>query len=190
MGHETVNGLRTTDRPVFDALSSAYATTAVYANTKDRWGVDNYYTWGDSDDWLYKEKGVFSILVEAYSPAERGARCTDFDPTAGPCFFPDTLIKQTQVVSNNVRAALAMINTCYFISRPPIIRVPDWGSGILHLSFNTRAGATYFLEGKNSLSAQTWTVLQQGAGTGQTLTFTDQTSPNLPARFYRLRVEY
>jgi len=86
MGHTTANGLRAEDRPHFLNVSTDIAAATGYVNLMD--GYQNkpggYPTYGDSDDWLYKEHGVLSFTIEAFGNMERGAGDTDFYPvTAG-----------------------------------------------------------------------------------------------------------
>jgi hypothetical protein len=69
------------------------------------------------------------------------------------------------------------------ISNPTIV------GQTLSFTVPTVVGATYVLEYKNSLADASWTVALTLAGTGDVVTFTDDTTSS-PARFYRVRVEY
>jgi hypothetical protein len=54
----------------------------------------------------------------------------------------------------------------------------------LGVSFQTETNATYRVEYTDSLSSPNWTLLMQVAGTGQTVSVTD--NPSGPSRFYRV----
>ena len=102
MGHTTANGIRPEDRPHFLNVSTDIAAATGYINLMD--GYQNqpggYPTWGDSDDWLYKEHGVLSFTIEAFGDMERGAGDTDF--------FPVTAGRLDALVQRNLGGAQAM----------------------------------------------------------------------------------
>jgi hypothetical protein len=70
----------------------------------------------------------------------------------------------------------------------PVISNPTIVGRTLRFTVPTAVGSTYVLEYKNLLTDVDWAVAQALAGTGDVVTFTDDTTSS-PARFYRIRVE-
>lgn len=102
MGHTTTDGIRPEDRPHFLNVSTDIAAATGYRNVMD--GFQNqpggYPTYGDSEDWLYKEHGVLSFTIEAFGAMDSGAGDT--------LFYPVNAGRLTALVDRNVRGALAM----------------------------------------------------------------------------------
>ncbi len=91
------------------ALTAVFAKETGYADIKDTFPTLHYPVFGDSEDWLFRGKGVLALTIEAYSAAERGG--------AGPWFFPETAAKRDAVATNNVNGGVAVADSC----------LPDWG---------------------------------------------------------------
>jgi hypothetical protein len=106
MNHPTSNGLSSADVPEFARLSGVVAQETGYRDTRDSWWLEasGYAVYGTSDDWLYKEKGVLAITVEAYSAEERNNEGPEYFPVRGP--------KRSQVIRNNVRGAQRFMCNC------------------------------------------------------------------------------
>jgi hypothetical protein len=68
-----------------------------------------YSVYGDANDWMYRDKGTLSVLIESYSSQERGA-CSA--ATLAQTFNPQDAATRDKVADNNVRAALAMLQKC------------------------------------------------------------------------------
>lgn len=116
MAHKPVvpphTGLTGADRSALGSLSNDIATGIGYKNIFDGFEsqrlangdpLDGYPTFGDSDDWLYKDGPTYSILVEAYSAAEG---MMDF------AFNPTTAADRDAVSAHNIKGALALIRSC------------------------------------------------------------------------------
>jgi hypothetical protein len=58
---------------------------------------------GDSEDWLFKDRGTMSTFVEAYSEAEG---------RVGDTFYPPTAAEADIVAGNNYQGVLALIREC------------------------------------------------------------------------------
>jgi hypothetical protein len=121
------------------------------------------------------------MTVEAYSDAERAG--------AGPHFYPDTAAKRDSVVANNVHGALAVIATCFADYLNLKFKLPGISFDIFSFTFETRPGVVYQVEYKDSLSNQSWSLLQSIQGDGQEMTVRDQIVPQRGMRFYRVRVQ-
>ena len=106
MNHPTANGLNPADKSEFARLADAVAFETGYRNTLGAWWMESngYAAYGTSDDWLYKEKGVLAVTVEAYSPAEHGGD--------GPDYFPVPGAKRSELIRNNVRGAQRFLCIC------------------------------------------------------------------------------
>jgi len=65
--------------------------------------LNGYPTFGDSDDWLYKDGHTYSILVEGYSAAEGMMNFA---------FYPTTAVDRDAVSAHNIKGALALIRSC------------------------------------------------------------------------------
>ena len=114
MNHKTEDGLNNiADRLKFNMLSNAVADTTGYVNWGDTWWDSDrgYEAFGTSDDWLYKNNGIFAITVEAYSQQEEAG-------LGGPAFFPESREIQEKVVANNLKGAMKFIKTCRSLDFP------------------------------------------------------------------------
>ena len=116
MGHKPVvpphTGLTPGDRSELGALSNDVAAGSGYNNIFDTFEkqliskgdpLNGYPTFGDSDDWLYKDGHTRSILVEGYSAAEGMKNFA---------FYPLTAADRDTVTAHNVKGALALIRSC------------------------------------------------------------------------------
>jgi hypothetical protein len=99
-------------------LTGAMATAANYLDVKDTYPsltnvggctYTGYAVYGDSNDWFYKDKDTFSVLIESYSVAERGSCPGSNIPIA---FYPQDASKRDAVAKANVAAALMMLRRC------------------------------------------------------------------------------
>jgi hypothetical protein len=113
-------GLSAADRDRFNNMAQAVAAATNYRNLRDTFQFQRrsfgYPVFGSSDDWLFKERRVFALTVEAYSQGAGGERMG-----TGPAYFPETEAKRDAVVQNNVKGALALVNACtpFIIDLPP-----------------------------------------------------------------------
>ena len=179
MGHATANGLNEADRPKFDTITDAFANATGYQNTKDTWPMTHYDVYGDSDDWLYKERNIFAITVESYSDSER--------QFGGPTFYPTTSIKKNIVVNNNVQGAMAFLNACCEPGKTLKLLNPKIAKKLFELSFESEEGVSYTVEYNTSLTGKNWGFLTNTMGTGEIIRVEDPVVDEGPARFYRLR---
>ncbi len=90
-------------RAELGALSGAFAGVTNYQDNTDQWRNTNYAVLGDSEDWLFRQRGVSSVFVEAYSVAEG---------RVGGSYFPPTAAEAEAVAQNNYEGALAFIRAC------------------------------------------------------------------------------
>jgi Zinc carboxypeptidase/Bacterial TSP3 repeat len=105
-GHDMQPDLTAAERQAFKKVSDAFAQPTGYKNIYDTWKTKHYPTYGDSDDWLFKDaNGVLALTVEAFSLAEHGP--------GDPGFFPATAARRDAVSQNNVKGALAFIGACH-----------------------------------------------------------------------------
>jgi hypothetical protein len=121
MGHIAIppnTNLDPTDVTPYGKLTKAMATAASYVDVKDQFptlttidgcGYPGYAVYGDSNDWFYKDKDTFSILIESYSVAERGGCPVGSTPYI---FYPQSVATRDAVAKANVGAALAMLQNC------------------------------------------------------------------------------
>jgi hypothetical protein len=103
----------------FGQLTNDMATASGYADIKDGFrsltsfpdgcAFQGYSVYGDVNDWMYKDKGTYSVLIESYSSPERGACGVGTTPAA---FYPQDTATRDMVAKNNVQAALAMLRRC------------------------------------------------------------------------------
>ncbi|MEP6609648.1 MAG: M14 family zinc carboxypeptidase [Burkholderiaceae bacterium] len=116
MGHKPVispnTGLTTADRGTLGAITADVATASGYKNIFDTFEdqriakgdpLDGYPTFGDSDDWLYKDGQTFSLLIEGYSATEGMINSS---------YYPKTAAERDAVTSHNISGALALIRDC------------------------------------------------------------------------------
>jgi len=106
MNHPTASGLSSSDIPLFALLTDVIAQQTGYQNTLDSFWISEsgYAAWGTSDDWLYKEKGILAVTVEAYSADEWNNEGPEYFPVPGP--------KRSEVIRKNVRAAQRFACRC------------------------------------------------------------------------------
>ncbi|GGD56105.1 M14 family metallopeptidase [Pseudoxanthomonas indica] len=121
MGHAPIapaTGITPGQEVPFNHLTQSMASASAYTNVKDGFpsltSVDNcsypgYAVYGDANDWMYKDKGTFSVLIESFSVAERGGCPVGTIPQM---FYPQNAASRDAVAKNNVQAALAMIERC------------------------------------------------------------------------------
>lgn len=122
MSHEPIApdpGLNPADAVRFDALTQDMANASGYTDVKDGFRnltslpgdcyFQGYSVYGDANDWMYRDKGTLSVLIESYSSQERGA-CSA--ATLAQKFSPQDAATRDKVADNNVRAALAMLQRC------------------------------------------------------------------------------
>lgn len=121
MGHAPIapgTGLAPGHAAQFNNLTQTMASASAYTNVKDGFPslttVDNcsypgYAVYGDANDWMYKDKGTFSVLIESYSVAERGGCPVGTLPQK---FYPQDAATRDAVAKHNVQAALAMLERC------------------------------------------------------------------------------
>lgn len=112
-------GLDPADAVRFGQLTQDMANASGYTDVKD--GFRNltslpgncsflgYSVYGDANDWMYRDKGTLSVLIESYSSQERGG-CSA--ATFAQTFYPQDAATRDKVADNNVRAALAMLERC------------------------------------------------------------------------------
>lgn len=122
MGHVAIPPNTNLDPPdvaPYNALTQAMADASAYTNIKDTYpslttidgcGYPGYAVYGDSNDWFYKDGDTFSVLIESYSVAERGACPSGSNLPFS--FYPQDAAKRDAVAKSNVQAALAMLRTC------------------------------------------------------------------------------
>jgi len=85
-------------------------------------------------------------------------------------------------LDNVLRNGIAVLHGDPLLMNPS--RTSEWfGTGL-----KTVTGRNYRLEYRSSLYEDTWTPLQETAGSGEVITLTDP-NPNSPQRFYRVRVD-
>jgi hypothetical protein len=106
MGHATTSGLSTADRQCFKKLSDAFAKASGYTNMKDTFPTTHYPVYGELDDWLFKNRNVDAITVEAYGIPEGNASYPYGD------FNPSTAAVRDQVVKLNIDGTMAFIDAC------------------------------------------------------------------------------
>ena len=185
MGHTNpitgADALVAADKAHFNALSSAFASATGYRDDQDNWKRIEYQTFGDSDDWLYKDQHVYAMTVEAYPETERAG--------TGPNFFPETAAKRDAVVANNVRGALAVISACFGDYLDLKFKLPKISFDFFSFAFPTRLGIVYRIEYAESLDAQSWSVLQIVQGNGDEARVSDRIMPERRKRFYRVTVQ-
>ena len=121
MGHVAIPPNTNLDPPdvaPFDHLTKEMAIAAAYTDVQDDYpslttvggcGYPGYAVYGDSNDWMYKDKDTFAVLIESYSVAERGGCPGSLIPIM---FYPQDATKRDAVAKKNVEAALAMLRTC------------------------------------------------------------------------------
>jgi hypothetical protein len=104
-------GLTPTDRSTLGAFTSYIATATTYKNVFDGFEkqgpangdlVTGYPVFGDSDDWLYKDRGTLATFIEAYSFAE--GNFDSYNPPSAP--------ERDAVSAHNVSGALALLRAC------------------------------------------------------------------------------
>jgi hypothetical protein len=117
MAHKPVvpphTGLTPPDKATLGSLSTDIAAGNGYNNIFDTFEkqliskgdpINGYPTFGDSDDWLYKDGHTYSILVEGYSAAEGMINFS---------FYPLTAADRDAVSAHNIKGALALIRSCH-----------------------------------------------------------------------------
>ncbi len=97
------------ERRQLGALTAIFAKITNYANVRDQFPVTNYPVYGDSEDWLFREKDILALTIEAYSRQEHHI--------GSPGFYPSQAAVRDQVSGRNVDAGLAVACAC----------LPDWG---------------------------------------------------------------
>lgn len=106
MGHAPIppdTDLTPAERAAMGALTAAFAADSGYSDHTDNWRHTNYAVYGDSEDWLYKDRGTMSTFVEAYSVAEG---------RIGNSFYPPTAAEAQAVAKNNHEGVLSLIRNC------------------------------------------------------------------------------
>jgi len=108
MGHLTATtpGLSPSDRQCFETLSDAFANASGYTNMRDTFPSKYYPTYGDSNDWLLKERRVSALTVEAYGPTEGNSSFPNGS------FNPGTAALRDQVVDRSIVGAMAFMKVC------------------------------------------------------------------------------
>jgi hypothetical protein len=102
--------------------------------------------------------------------------------------LPGTNNTVTIVYTDNASPPRSYTNSWQFSVSPVVISKLSIVRQTLSFTVPTVVGSTYVLEYKDSLTDTSWTVAQTLAGTGDVVTFTDDTASS-PARFYQIRVE-
>ena len=107
MGHLIAQpGLSTLDRQCFTKLSNSFANESGYINMRDTFPTVYYPSYGDSDDWLFKERRVHALTVEAFGHPEGNPSYPNGD------FNPDTKARFDQAVDLNIDGAKAIMRVC------------------------------------------------------------------------------
>jgi len=150
--------------------SKTYGQTVTFAGTEfTAAGLQNGETVGTVTLTSSGAGPTATVAGSPYSIVPSGASGGTFNPANYTIGYQNGTLTVTQ--ANIV------------ISNPTIV------GQTLSFTVPTVVGATYVLEYKNSLADASWTVALTLAGTGDVVTFTDDTTSS-PARFYRVRVEY
>lgn len=117
LGHKPIppaTDLTAGERTSFGAYTDdvAAAVGFGYKNIKDGFRnlstangdtINGYSVFGDSDDWLFKDKHTWAILIEAFSPMEG---------LVGFNFYPTTTAGRDALTLHNFQGALKLIETC------------------------------------------------------------------------------
>ena len=90
--------------------------------------------------------------------------------------------------STSDNSQLVMDNLTVLSAQRPTLRIARGPGGQVNLSFISLPRATHILEYKNALSDVGWNPLQTFDGDGRMRNFTDNPTPAVPQRFYRLRL--
>lgn len=117
LGHKPIppaTDLSGADRATLGGLTDGIAVAVGfgYKNIKDGFRnlsvangdtINGYSVFGDSDDWLFKDKHTYAILIEAYSPQEG---------LVGFNFGPTDAAGRDAVTLHNFQGALHLIKNC------------------------------------------------------------------------------
>ena len=117
MGHKPVppaTDLTAADRATLGGLTDGVAAAVAfgYKNIKDGFKdlsfangdtINGYSVFGDSDDWLFKDKHTYALLIEAFSVPEG---------LVGTTFNPDTAAGRDALTLHNFQGAVHLIKNC------------------------------------------------------------------------------
>lgn len=99
--------LKDNEKARLGALSALVADEIDYEDFMDRWKNEKYPVYGDSQDWLFRKRGVLALTIEAYSSDEKAQPAP-----RPPDFFPNRADKLEAVVKNNIRGGIAFADAC------------------------------------------------------------------------------